>query len=214
MRFLLPSATTALALMASTDLGWASKAPERPTSRVDSHVSLHLSKHHVRSGEPVLLRGRINPGGAHRVKLVVRGPDGGAIGLASKPSGAFAFRWRPASNGTYSIRAYGIHDRRIAGSASAVRRMTAYRPAAASYYGPGLYGGALACGGTLQPWTLGVAHRTLPCGVEVKLRYRGRTVSVPVIDRGPYAAGRDFDLTEATKSRLGFPDLGTLLASR
>jgi rare lipoprotein A (peptidoglycan hydrolase) len=61
---------------------------------------------------------------------------------------------------------------------------------------------------------LGVANRTLPCGSRVKLRYRGRTISVPVIDRGPYAAGRDFDLTEATKARLGFPDLGVLLASR
>ena len=32
-----------------------------------------------------------------------------------------------------------------------------------------------------------------------------------MIDRGPYVAGRDFDLTEATKQRLGFPDVGTVL---
>ena len=92
--------------------------------------------------------------------------------------------------------------------------MTVYRPAAASYYGPGFYGGALACGGTLQPGTLGVAHKWLPCGTKVRLRYRGRSLTVPVVDRGPYVGGRDFDLTEATKERLRFPDLGVVLSSR
>ncbi len=33
----------------------------------------------------------------------------------------------------------------------------------------------------------------------VKLRYHGHSITVPVIDRGPYVAGRDYDLTEATK---------------
>ncbi len=148
------------------------------------------------------------------MKIVVRGPNGLVVGLTSRSGGAFEVRWKPTRSGVYSVRAYSIHDRRVKGSASPARRITAYRPAAASYYGPGLYGGALACGGTLQPDTLGVAHRTLPCGSRVRLRYRGRTISVPVIDRGPYAAGRDFDLTEATKARLGFPDLGVLLSSR
>ena len=112
------------------------------------------------------------------------------------------------------MRAFGIHDRRTRGSASAARRLTSYRHAGASYYGPGLYGDGVACGGTLQPGTLGVAHKTLPCGTKVKLRYRGRTVTVPVIDRGPYVAGRDYDLTEAIKERLGFPGVGMVLANR
>ena len=55
---------------------------------------------------------------------------------------------------------------------------------------------------------------SLPCGSKVKLRYRGRTVTVPVVDRGPYVAGRDFDLTAATKAKLGFPSTGVLLSSR
>ena len=37
-----------------------------------------------------------------------------------------------------------------------------YRKAAASWYGPGLYGNKLACGGTLEPGTIGVANKTLP----------------------------------------------------
>ena len=65
-----------------------------------------------------------------------------------------------------------------------------------------------------MPGTLGVANKTLPCGTRVKLRYHGHTVTVPVIDRGPYVAGRDFDLTEATRDRLHFPGVGTVLASR
>jgi rare lipoprotein A (peptidoglycan hydrolase) len=61
---------------------------------------------------------------------------------------------------------------------------------------------------------MGVAHKTLPCGTMVKLRYHGRSATVPVIDRGPYVAGRDYDLTWALKLKLGFPGVGTVLASR
>ncbi len=32
------------------------------------------------------------------------------------------------------------------------------------------------------------AHRTLPCGTPVSIRHKGRTVTVPVCDRGPYWA--------------------------
>jgi rare lipoprotein A (peptidoglycan hydrolase) len=116
--------------------------------------------------------------------------------------------------GTYRVRAYGIHEGRMRGSASPARRVTAYRHAEASYYGPGLYGNGMACGGTLLPGTVGVAHRSLPCGSRVRLRYRGRTVRVRVVDRGPYVAGREFDLTAATRARLGFPGVGVLLSSR
>jgi rare lipoprotein A (peptidoglycan hydrolase) len=82
---------------------------------------------------------------------------------------------------------------------------SAYHPAEASWYGGG---GSLACGGTLSSSTQGVANKTLPCGTIIYLRYHGHKVRVPVIDRGPFVAGRDFDLTEATKRALGFGDLG------
>jgi rare lipoprotein A (peptidoglycan hydrolase) len=48
----------------------------------------------------------------------------------------------------------------------------------------------------------------------VRLRYRGRSITVPVVDRGPYVAGRDFDLTAATRDRLHFPSTGVVLSSR
>ena len=58
--------------------------------------------------------------------------------------------------------------------------------------------------------TLGVAHKSLPCGTRVTFRYRGRSVTVPVVDRGPFVGGREWDLTSATKQRLGFGNLGRI----
>ncbi|MDX6697931.1 MAG: rare lipoprotein [Solirubrobacteraceae bacterium] len=69
------------------------------------------------------------------------------------------------------------------------------------------YGGPLACGGRLGRHQLGVAHKSAPCGALVTFRYNGRVLRVPVIDRGPYIAGREWDLTGATAEALGFPGL-------
>ena len=102
---------------------------------------------------------------------------------------------------------------RAAAASEHVGRLNVFRRALASWYGPGLYGGHLGCGGTLTPRTLGVASKTLPCGKEVTLRHRGRTVRVPVVDRGPYVGGRELDLTAATKDRLGFSGAGTILVA-
>ena len=52
-----------------------------------------------------------------------------------------------------------------------------------------------ACGKTLTRTLLGVAHRSLPCGTLVTFRSHGVTLTVPVVDRGPYVSGRIFDLT-------------------
>ncbi|HXR61109.1 MAG TPA: septal ring lytic transglycosylase RlpA family protein [Solirubrobacterales bacterium] len=182
--------------------------------RSRSHVSLHLSTHSVLKGNGLAVRGKVRPSGRHRVKLVFRGAAKGARAVTTKANGTFALRWVPRRTGSFAVRAYGVHDRRISGSRSPARKLTTYRLAGASYYGPGLWGNGVACGGTLLPATMGVAHKTLPCGTKVKLRYHGRSVTVPVIDRGPYVAGRDYDLTEAVKEALGFPGVGTVLASR
>ena len=72
------------------------------------------------------------------------------------------------------------------------------------------YGHGLACGGVLRPDQLGVAHKTAPCGTLITFRYGGRAIRVPVIDRGPYIAGREWDFTGATAAALGFPGLGAV----
>ncbi|HWF32859.1 MAG TPA: septal ring lytic transglycosylase RlpA family protein [Solirubrobacteraceae bacterium] len=72
------------------------------------------------------------------------------------------------------------------------------------------YGLGLACGGVLGRDQLGVAHKTAPCGTLITFTYGGRSLTVPVIDRGPYIAGREWDLTGATAAALGFPGLGKI----
>lgn len=84
------------------------------------------------------------------------------------------------------------------------------RRAVASWFGPGLYGARTACGITLTQDLLGVAHRSLPCGTPVTLRYGRTSVTVPVVDRGPFVAAREFDLTYATRVALGCTDLCSL----
>ena len=96
---------------------------------------------------------------------------------------------------------------------SSTARTADYQPAKATWYGPGLFGNRLACGGRLTHSTLGVAHKRLPCGTKVALRYRGRTVVVPVIDRGPYARGVSYDLTQATARKLGMTQTVRLAAA-
>lgn len=82
------------------------------------------------------------------------------------------------------------------------------RTAGATWYGPGLYGNGTACGQTLRRGTIGVAHRTLPCGTAIKFSYHGHTLVTKVIDRGPYSKGNDFDLTNGARLALGFEGVG------
>ena len=114
--------------------------------------------------------------------------------------GTFSATWPGDALGASSVRAV------LEGSdpASApVKRATVYRGARATWYGPGFYGHRLACGGRLRRSTLGVAHRTLPCGTPVEVFYDGRSITVPVVDRGPFANGASYDLTAATADALG-----------
>jgi rare lipoprotein A len=74
----------------------------------------------------------------------------------------------------------------------------------ATWYGPGFWHHKTACGVTLRRSTVGVAHRELPCGTKVTLKYGKRYVRARVIDRGPYANGVRWDLTRRTAEKLHF----------
>jgi hypothetical protein len=74
----------------------------------------------------------------------------------------------------------------------------------ATWYGPGFMGKATACGQTLTQRTVGVAHRRLPCGSKVVIRYGGSYLRTKVIDRGPFANGAKWDLTQRAARLLGF----------
>jgi rare lipoprotein A (peptidoglycan hydrolase) len=64
-----------------------------------------------------------------------------------------------------------------------------------SWYGPGFYGHRTACGLELTKTLIGVAHRTLKCGTIITFKWDGISISAPVVDRGPYVTGRQFDMT-------------------
>ncbi|MGB2851360.1 MAG: septal ring lytic transglycosylase RlpA family protein [Solirubrobacterales bacterium] len=97
------------------------------------------------------------------------------------------------------LRSDGVADRRT--SKRLVRSM---RKDIATWYGPGFYGNRTACGRRLKRGTVGVAHRSLPCGTKVTVRYEGRFLRTRVIDRGPFANDASWDLTEAAAKRVGF----------
>lgn len=123
-------------------------------------------------------------------------------------NGSFSAVWETNHIGQFAIRAVLASGRNGAADASSSSgwptvNVIVYRPSVASWYGgKGVSGSTTACGEVLHNNTLGVANRTLPCGTKVALYYQGRSITVPVIDRGPYVQGRDWDLTEATAQLL------------
>lgn len=124
----------------------------------------------------------------------------------------FRLKWRGGRPGRYMTRVSMVSHGRVV--RDNVGRVFVFRRSFASYYGPGLYGGGLACGGRLTPSTIGVAHKTLPCGTRVAFTLgNGRVVTAPVIDRGPFVAGREWDLTSGLKKKLGFGSTGPVYAT-
>jgi rare lipoprotein A len=180
--------------------------------RVKSRLRARLKRKHVKVGDKVPIEGRVKPRGSRR-KVVVR-IGGDRLRTRTNRSGSFRVRWKADRTGRFKAAVRAKGDELAAGSRARAGRATVYRPAVASWYGPGFYGHRTACGQILTASTVGVAHRTLPCGTKLTLRYHGRSVRVRVIDRGPYVHGREFDLTGATRSKLGFPSTGTVLSSR
>jgi peptidoglycan lytic transglycosylase len=96
----------------------------------------------------------------------------------------------------------------VSSEAGAGLAFSPWHLAGVTWYGPGLYGRHTACGQTLRRATLGVAHRSLPCGTAVKFFFHGRRIVTTVIDRGPFSKGNSWDLTSASARALGFSRTG------
>ena len=184
---------------------------ERPAS-----TTLHVRRAqlNVLDGRQVNIAGSLAPGLSGReVTLQAMGPRGwhDVAHTHTGRGGRFQLRLRSRRTGSERVRVHFAGDGADSPSHRTLGRLNVYRLAEASWYGGG---GSLACGGSLTSGTLGVANKTLPCGTLVTLRYGDRSVRVPVVDRGPYVAGREFDLTEATKQALGFGDTGEVWSTR
>jgi hypothetical protein len=163
-------------------------------------------------GGDIAFIGKTTPQANRRRISIEELTRGGWVAIArtlTDGNGYFRKRLWPRRLGRLAlrVRADGIPGQR---TTMAGRVAIVYHQVVASWYGPG---GTTACGEQLASGTLGVANRTLPCGTKVTLRLGGRVVTVPVIDRGPFVAGRDYDLTYATKLALGAGDVSTIWAS-
>jgi len=164
-----------------------------------------------------LLRRRVRiagtaPAGVGTVSIERRDDAAGWVPVASAavaPGGRFVALWHPNRLGPLHLRAVGgAPAAGVADEDPSAPQLdvTVYRPGVASWYGPTRPDTTTACGVPLERWTIGVAHRTLPCGTPVAFYYKGRTVVVPVIDRGPFVKGRSWDLTQAAQEALGGDD--------
>lgn len=167
----------------------------------------------VLGGQRATVAGTIQPAVAGRVvALQVRAGRGWRT-VARAHTGArgrFRLSYTPQGTGSQPVRLSFPGDAANAASTRRIGHLNVYQLAGASWYD---LSGTTACGQSLGAGTMGVANKTLPCGTMVTLRYGGNTVRVPVIDRGPYVAGRQFDLTAATKAALGFGDTGYVWAT-
>ncbi len=162
-------------------------------------------------GRTATFRGSLEPGRA--VVLQRRLADGRWRQVArtrAAADGSFVARWRADTLGPASVRALVAGSDAQAAASPLTAELTVYRPARATWYGPGFYGRQTACGQTMSHALLGVAHRTLPCGTPVAVYFRGRTVTVPVIDRGPFANHARYDLTSATAQAVGLTGTSTV----
>ena len=187
-------------------------------AKASSSLTVRSVRRTVMAGKAIVVRGHLRPAGAGRAVSLQLARSGGGWRTVdhdrTDKAGRYVLVWRAARTGTKRVRVHFGGTRELSSARHLAGTARVYRRALASWYGPGLYGGHLACGGTLTPGTLGVANKSLPCGTKVTLHYRGRTVRVPVVDRGPYVGAREFDLTAATRAKLRFGSTGTVLTTR
>jgi hypothetical protein len=173
-------------------------------------------------GTKLKFKGVANGAGeGDNVSLQAQAGDGTWSEIASTQTddaGAWVARWKADKTGSLVVRAVtgatggGTGEAANATDAPTMK-VTVYQSTLASVYGvgdDGQIGTRTACGQMLKETTLGVANKTLPCGTKVTFYYGGKTITVPVIDRGPYRKGYSWDLTTETADRLGFEGIGTV----
>ncbi len=221
--FVRPAAAGALCFAitcagADTALAQSDTSPSTPTAGAaqEPRIDVRHRKLDVRAGKRTAVHGKVAPGVTGvKVSLQIR-RDGRWKPIdrdRTDAAGRYKLRERLRRTGSTKVRVRVAGGPGVASGKRVIGRLNVYRTTYASWYGPGFYGNRTGCGGTLRYGQLGVAHKSLPCGTMVTFRRGKRSVRVPVIDRGPYVGGREYDLTAATAARLGFKGHGAILTT-
>jgi rare lipoprotein A len=176
---------------------------------VDARLRLRARTRELLGDAHAVISGRLMAARGHRTVVLSELRQRRWVRLASAQTGArgrFVLRVpRWARSGALRVRFAGD---RLDGPASArAGWLWAFRTAVASWYEDG---GQTACGFHA---TYGVANVSLPCGTRVTFSYRGRRVTATVDDRGPYVAGRTWDLNQNTAAALSFSGVATVYYS-
>ncbi len=82
----------------------------------------------------------------------------------------------------------------------------------ASWYGPGFHGRTTANGERYNQYGISAAHKSLPFGTRVRIcnQWSSKCVDVRINDRGPYIAGRSFDLSYGAAAQIGMLSSGVV----
>jgi hypothetical protein len=125
-------------------------------------------------------------------------PTGGSPALAPSP---FALSGGGQVLLGSAVRFRGTVDRGDAGRTVTIERLepltSAWTPQATAIVAPD--------GSFVASWRPRHSGR-----FQTRARYQGRTLVVPVVDRGPFTAGVEWDLTAAAAHTLGFTQSGRL----
>jgi hypothetical protein len=174
---------------------------------VAGQLRVARSERNLLGGRRLLVAGKLLPGRAGRkVRLQGHFAKGWRTlaGARTGRAGGFALRYFPGSGLRRHLRVQFAGDAYNGATRAAAGAFTVYSASVASWYNDA---GNTACGFHAG---LGVANRTLPCGTKVTFLTRGRRVTATVDDRGPFVAGRSWDLNQNTAAALGFNGVGTV----
>lgn len=213
------SARVRVVLQAPAGAATASSSPLSSRERrvaVAARLAVASKRMNVTPGRRAVVLGRVTPGTAGLpVRMEVRSRGGWKTVARDRTASGGTYRLSLSRRSSTTAAARVIVSARngLAASQRPLGRLNVYRRTYASWYGPGFFGRKTGCGGRLGYNQLGVAHKSLPCGTRLTFLHHGRSVTVRVIDRGPYVGGREFDLTAATKRRLGFVGHGSILVA-
>lgn len=209
---LLAAAIAAVALSAPAAASAQASAPTGGAAYGDDATGLVVEPAAM-LGDEVVIRGVLPELRGVAVRVERRAGDDDEWTLVGRDvveaDGTLEVTWESDEPGRHELRVVPDANAVQAAAVAAVAEetpsaaTTVHRRTRATWYGPGFWGRRTACGIRLTKRTIGVAHKTLPCGTRISVLHEGRRIELPVIDRGPFAKGMTLDLTQAAARSIG-----------